>query len=796
MIELIKLTVTQAIFTVIILMVITYFFRKILTQFICLESFPNIFSVLPEKRKPFGEEASSVTVGLFVHNFPEFNIEKGHFSIDGIVWFEFYPSQISIEDLGKFEFFEGKITKKSLAEIKKDNDRIFVAYNFEVEFISQLNYKKFPFADHRIFLILKHAVLSSKELNFYAGEREVTFKDKLYPNGWKIESTSIETGYSKVYLKNHDEQKTIFIPVAVFEFCFSKPGLRQLLLTVVPPLLLYHVALLSLVFDLSSNSSGDSLTTSNISLTLGTMSAIIFHRFIIEHLSPKVGYFSLVDFFYTIFLTCNFLIFVLHMYGVDQISNCTIKYASFYIIQIIVATLFGLLLVEKEKDHKKTINKPKLLFRSRFFHAFKIDYSALNLKYYQGYANSLEEFPLRDNINPLTPNYAGYLKRKSKKHLTNIISFLLNRKKLPFQCHIYFSLKETLSALVKGNFLEEKSSQRHVLLHSLKKGEKFYIWGSLHGAFHSLVRALDKLKEQGVINNDLKILEAQYYFIFNGNAIEGSPYNLETISLIATLLIKNPNNVFYVKGLNEKRNFSLNLGLKEEIRIIEKMFTSDKNSLENLFNQFFYSLPETIYLESSKNKGEYITISSDSPILFEPQILESAFTACAHNNFAILIIKESAKKTNGSFIAVQLRGLENKENYKKLKGVDLLPFQNGSTRWSIFSSPIQAHKEYFDFHLDAYGILNVPSSFQESSIARLSSYFHAGESFIEESFNLFSGARLGTEDTSLKGFIPAREIRIGSSLDLAQTARLLGERLKRGLDLSIRKANKEGGILK
>lgn len=32
--------------------------------------------------------------------------------------------------------------------------------------LSQLNYKKFPFADHRIFLILKHAVLSSKALNF------------------------------------------------------------------------------------------------------------------------------------------------------------------------------------------------------------------------------------------------------------------------------------------------------------------------------------------------------------------------------------------------------------------------------------------------------------------------------------------------------------------------------------------------------------------------------------------------------------------------------------------------------
>ncbi|MFX5595145.1 hypothetical protein ABTD92_21055, partial [Acinetobacter baumannii] len=79
--------------------------RSAFKRFTSLELPPKTFPFVPEKNRSFGKSITTVKVGLSINNFTNFNIQEASFSLDGTIWFEFSPSQVSLEDLSKFEFF-------------------------------------------------------------------------------------------------------------------------------------------------------------------------------------------------------------------------------------------------------------------------------------------------------------------------------------------------------------------------------------------------------------------------------------------------------------------------------------------------------------------------------------------------------------------------------------------------------------------------------------------------------------------------------------------------------------------
>ena len=58
----------------------------------------------PEQLKTFSFTQSPIEVGMYIKNFQEFNITKGAFTIDAIVWFLFDPRVISLARIEKFSF--------------------------------------------------------------------------------------------------------------------------------------------------------------------------------------------------------------------------------------------------------------------------------------------------------------------------------------------------------------------------------------------------------------------------------------------------------------------------------------------------------------------------------------------------------------------------------------------------------------------------------------------------------------------------------------------------------------------
>ncbi len=138
------------------------------------------------------------------------------------------------------------------------------------------------------------------------------------------------------------------------------------------------------------------------------------------------------------------------------------------------------------------------------------------------------------------------------------------------------------------------------------EGDRFMIWCDLQGAFHSLLRDLSYLKSQGVINDYFKILKPNYYFVFNGNIVGGSPFQFEMLVLLLQLMNVNPKNIFYTKGKEEQRwqNFTLLTELKVRVgKELDKL-----TEIRTLIDNFFSTLPFALYLTHEIPKGLQVVV--------------------------------------------------------------------------------------------------------------------------------------------------------------------------------------------
>lgn len=789
MIHFLASLIVQITFTFVILFFLFVIIRKSLIQFSSFETSPLILPIIPEKKRPFGEVATNVNVGLYVHNFPTFNVENSSFALDGTIWFEFNPNQIALEDLGKFEFFEGEITIKSLAQTKQIEDKIFAAYNFKVSFTSLLNHEKFPFSDHRVFLILKNEYLSAREMHFFATESGFSIKEGLQPQGWRLAKTKVETGMVRAKLEQFDSRKTMLIPVTVFEFDFVKPGFRYVLLTLVPGFILFYLAVFSLILTLKPEHR-DLL----IGISLASISGLIIQRFVVENISPKSSHSTTIDYLFVLFLSLCFSIFIFHIYTYGEKRISTLNDVFFYVFQASALILFWIILRIKKVETRSAkriplFRSPKPIFRKKDF-LFR---ECMTLKRYQEYAKNFDEFPPRDNVNPLVPDYTKYLQAMSVTDFWVLLKYLFDKIRFYVEEDTPTYLKRIMNCLLEKQDLSN-SDGFSILLHRLKKGEKFYIWGDLYGSLHSLVRTLTHLEKQGVINDKLQILKPHCFLIFNGNIVGRSPYNLETLSLVATLMLKNPQKAFFVRRSEESRLWINFEGIRRELATLVKDEAFAKNLL-NQFRRFLNPLPVTLYLgEIGKGGNKYITISPRSPILVDSKILSKAFKAMPFNDFRTIKINKEGLDISQPLILARLRSTLHEIQDIQPHGVDLLPPEGGSTQWAIFSPPILVHQEYFDFYADAYAILEMTSRLNTSLITCVSRNLKEEQLFTEKNFDLLSGRPLREVKRHKEWFKPENEIRVGLTIDLSQSSRIAGERIKDGIDLCFRKENREGGI--
>lgn len=224
-------------------------------------------------------------------------------------FFEFDPTLLSLESLSKFTFEEAQKLEISEPHLKIIDNRLFVHYIIKAVFDLQLQYGHFPIDDHRLSFVFRHLYLTPSQMQLVSSPSDFIIQPDLSQQGWTNVGHIVQTGFQKIILDPYNQRKTINRPSAVFTIDYSRTQMRYPLLIILPLLLIFFLALFSLSLD------PEKYRSSIIGITTGGITAILAYRFVIEAMSPKVGYFMLSDYIFTILLVATFLVFLMSIFS-------------------------------------------------------------------------------------------------------------------------------------------------------------------------------------------------------------------------------------------------------------------------------------------------------------------------------------------------------------------------------------------------------------------------------------------------------------------------------------------------
>ena len=274
---------------------------------------PKIF-IKPINPTISAEKTINIKTGIFIKNFPIFDITDNNFVMNAIVWFEFNPHLVSLESIEKFSFEKGTILKCSVPEIKIIGENLFARYKVKIKFQSNLNYDLFPLEDHTISIALINTYLNPKELVLTSGNSDLLIDDKVFTGNWKQTDSEVYYGYSISQIDKFNPQKTSSYPTVIFLIDFEKIGIKDSLIIFVPIYIALFLSIFSLLLTIEN-------TKGILSLSVGSISALIFDLFILEKLTPNVSYFTLSDTIFTTLLVVVFIILLFNIFLIKVISQ-------------------------------------------------------------------------------------------------------------------------------------------------------------------------------------------------------------------------------------------------------------------------------------------------------------------------------------------------------------------------------------------------------------------------------------------------------------------------------------------
>ncbi|KKR95548.1 MAG: hypothetical protein UU47_C0032G0004 [candidate division TM6 bacterium GW2011_GWE2_41_16] len=266
---------------------------------------PQVFT--PRDMSLFKDVPNNISVGFFIRSFSKFDTLHGNFVLSGSVWFEFDPRKVSLEQIGNFNIEQSTILEKSQPYVMQAGEKMFVRYDIKVEFTSQLEYQAFPLDEHRIGFVLANRFLPAQNFFFESFNKNFMVKQANMERDpeWILTRNIVYTGYAQDIYDKTLSQRQITYPVVSFVLEFMRISSKTLAVSFLPLLFLFFISLLSFSLDPKQ------YAIQIITISMGTLSAMIAYRFVIDSISPRVSYFMLSDYLYLIFLFANFIIFLI-----------------------------------------------------------------------------------------------------------------------------------------------------------------------------------------------------------------------------------------------------------------------------------------------------------------------------------------------------------------------------------------------------------------------------------------------------------------------------------------------------
>jgi hypothetical protein len=283
-----------------------------ISRFNPLDKIPQVKTLTPEKILEFGNPAPT-KVGMYIKDYPVVDFVGGNFAINAMVWFVFDPSAVSLETIGRFVFENGEIKNRSLAEVKiVDEGYLFARYNVRVDFKLPLQYNLFPVDDHRLFFVLVNDFTSPGQIMLESVKKDFVVDSDLEMFGWHNRGAGVRAGYTESILNPNDPNRKVYAPRAVFYVDYSHIGIRYVLSIFLPLILIFFISLFGLSFNIEGRYAG-----SAFGLVAGGITGMITYYFVIQNMSPEVGYFMISDYIYFLFLSLNFLVFIITIFGAE-----------------------------------------------------------------------------------------------------------------------------------------------------------------------------------------------------------------------------------------------------------------------------------------------------------------------------------------------------------------------------------------------------------------------------------------------------------------------------------------------
>ena len=737
-----------------------------LNNYKSLDAKPIITPITPSSSKKFGGSPSVIKVGLYITQFQKFDIVANDFSFNGVIWFEFHQGAISLDTLKKFTIEKGTILKRSEADTQILDDKLLVKYNVTVKFTSTLNYQDFPFDSHELFIYLSQPTITPSEVTFESSLKDLQVTPEASTHGWQLIDKNVIAGYRTAELDRYHEERTINYPGVVFALKYRRYGIRFVILITLPIMFMFYVAMFS--FSIASESP-------SISIAVGSITAILAYRFVIEQLSPETGYFLVSDYLFFMFLFGVLIVFIFNI-----LENFIVVGFSLTVKKITLLSLYAIItlttlyiVIFKGRKSFYLLTQTFKSGKKWWFH------SLADMK---RFTQTMPEYPPMDNDDLQNPIYTTFYKGFLPSPFKLLVASLFG-KKLETTPNNFIDLLHSITEArehkqLTGDFITRIR---------LSKPARFFVWDDLHASIHSFGRSLDWLVDNKYMHPDFVLTDKDTYLVFNGDCIDRGAYNLETLYIILQLIEKNPQQVFYIRGLHEDSAYWQNYTLKQELAIRARQLSEEFIPLSNLFLRFFDTLPVALYMSIADQPTEVIRISSRPGLIIDEMMTGTFFTSTQEP-----ITHYNLKNQDKAPVRANVKAVIQAEDWlhkaRAREGLRMLEQAHGATAWSIISARTRIMQEEYGFNEDAIVCLQIKIPIGESTLTLINRNIHTDEPFKQQdTINIITGCE--PDKTPIKS-----EIRIGSSMALVGGVSLMGQSTRDGISACVNDTNKAGGI--
>lgn len=363
-----------------------------------------------------------------------------------------------------------------------------------------------------------------------------------------------------------------------------------------------------------------------------------------------------------------------------------------------------------------------------------------------------------DNTNLLKPAYDKYYNASTpsffSRKLSAILEFLRIRPKQEWSVPDFITLLKKVLETTKDKNIPKTN---FIFKGSLNENSKVIVFGDLQGAFGSLVRYCDKLRELGLIDENFKLKSQTDFWAITGDAVSRSPYQLETLSLIFRIWLNNPNQFIYLRGNHESDDYWQEFNLKTELmtRVAPFVKQFEKIPLLTEINDVFGRLPSAVYLQipSKAKQPGFLRIShyggDRSPLLIKEsenkfaKFLATAAEAGKLEANAFNAVRDEDSSTNVLVQAI-VKSEKKRETYEDMDGLRLMNPENGVTSWTVMSCPTEVFQKGLKFFYDAFIVISFGKNPEDAKITLYKQDVRTKKGFDSREVSLFSGKGAAT----------------------------------------------------